>query len=296
MNYVASKDTSPQPQADRLASIVIPAHDETRVIQRLLSALCKGAAPNEFQTIVVCNGCTDDTADVCRSFGSGVLVVEISEPSKWLALRAGDEQATSFPRIYLDADVEMSTADARTLIAAFADPEVLAAAPTRLLDRTGVPLLVRWYYDIWERLPQVRDGLFGRGIIAVSEAGHRRVAALPQLMSDDLAMSEAFRPEERMIVDGTTVVVRLPRTMRDLLRRRVRVTTGVVQAGQAEATSAESRTSLRTLMSIIGGEPTMMPRVLVFLAVAVMSRIAARRRVASGDFHTWLRDESSRSA
>jgi hypothetical protein len=34
--------------------------------------------------------------------------------------------------------------------------------------------------------------------------------------------------------------------------------------------------------------------VLVFLAVALASRLAARRRIRRGDYDTWLRDESSR--
>lgn len=51
---------------------------------------------------------------------------------------------------------------------------------------------MRWYYDVWQRLPQVREGLFGRGMIVLSPEGHERVRALPQVMSDDLAMSESF--------------------------------------------------------------------------------------------------------
>ena len=38
---------------------------------------------------------------------------------------------------------------------------------------------VRWYYDVWTQLPEVRRGLFGRGVVAVSEAGYARIAKLP---------------------------------------------------------------------------------------------------------------------
>jgi hypothetical protein len=39
----------------------------------------------------------------------------------------------------------------------------------------------------------------------------------------------------------------------------------------------------------------MAPRVALFLAVAVLARLKARRAVRQGDYSTWLRDESSRS-
>jgi hypothetical protein len=48
---------------------------------------------------------------------------------------------------------------------------VLAAAPQRELALGGRPWPVRWYYDVWTRLPEVRRGLFGRGVIGVSVPG-----------------------------------------------------------------------------------------------------------------------------
>lgn len=93
---------------------------------------------------------------------------------------------------------------------------------------------MRWYYAVWEQLPEVRGGLFGRGVIGLSEAGYTRVASLPPLLADDLVASLAFKPEERVIVPGARVVVHTPRTVRDLLRRRVRATMGVNQVEESE--------------------------------------------------------------
>ncbi|HET7017417.1 MAG TPA: glycosyltransferase, partial [Streptosporangiaceae bacterium] len=172
-----------------MTTIVIPAHNEGLVIGRLLGLLgAEGPAP-DLTVIVVANGCSDNTVEVARSFGSDVKVVSIPQASKHLALLAGDNEATDFPRIYVDADVELGLADVRALEAALAEPGVLAAAPERALAFDGCPWSVRWYYDIWLRLPQVRQGLFARGVIGVSKEGHGRLAALPPLMADDLAAS-----------------------------------------------------------------------------------------------------------
>jgi hypothetical protein len=113
--------------------------------------------------------------------------------------------------MYVDADVELGTEDIRALDEALRRSGALAAGPQRVLALAGSPWLVRWYYDVWARLPEVRSGLFGRGVIGLSEAGHARVASLPPLLADDLAASLVFAPEERVIVAGARVVIHAPR-------------------------------------------------------------------------------------
>jgi glycosyltransferase involved in cell wall biosynthesis len=278
-----------------LASVVVPAHDEQAVLGRLLGRLLARARPGELEVVVVANGCTDRTAEVAAAYGPDVRVVETGIPSKRAALRLGDEEAAAFPRLYVDADVELGADDVRRLCAALAEPGVLAAAPERRLDLAGRSLIVRWYHEIWTRLPEVRAGLFGRGVLAVTEEGFKRIAALPPVMADDLAVSLAFAPEERTVVAGAAVVVRPPRTWRDLLRRRIRVETGTSQLEQDDVVAGTSaRTSVRDLAEMVSARPALAPAMTVFLATAVVARLGARRAKRSGDFSTWLRDESSR--
>jgi hypothetical protein len=162
---------------------------------------------------------------------------------------------------------------------------------------SGVRWPVRWYYDVWGRLPEVRAGLFGRGVIALSESGHERVATLPPLMSDDLAAALAFEPGERAIVPGARVVIHPPRTVGDLLRRRVRVATGVTQIEHDRAApESTARTRSTDLLAIIKQAPWMTPQVAVFATVTILARLQAARVVRRGDYSTWRRDESSRRA
>jgi hypothetical protein len=282
-------------------TVVVPAHNEARVIGRLLGQLVPAAQPGgtaspaELDVIVVANGCTDDTAKVASSFGPPVRVLTIPVASKRAALLAGDQAASDFPRIYVDADVELGAADIQALGAALSRTGALAGGPRRELDLTGRPWLVRWYYAVWEQLPEVRNGLFGRGVIGVSEAGYARVASLPPLLADDLVASLAFKPEERVIVPGARVVVHTPRTVRDLLRRRVRATMGVNQVEESEgAPESTARTRPRDLLALVRARPLMAPQVAVFLAVAVVARRQAAREVRRREYSTWLRDESSR--
>ncbi|MDM8083232.1 glycosyltransferase [Cellulomonas cellasea] len=298
-----------------MAGVVVPAHNEERTITRLLTALT--ADPGiPLEVVVVCNGCSDRTADVARRMAlpagarSTVTVVELAEAGKAGALLRGDEATAAYPRVYVDADVEITAASVAALAAALdggpdgasaAAPSGgrlagghLAAGPERQVPRDGVGWPVRWYYDVWERLPQVRDGLFGRGVVAVSAEGHARLRGLPSMLSDDLVMSEAFTPAERVVAPGAVVVVRPPRTLRDLLRRRVRVATGNAQADGAGLRGSSAATSPGTLARLVRERPSSAPQVGLFVAVALVARTRARRAVRRGDFRTWLRDESSR--
>ena len=272
----------------------MPAHNEGRVVGRLLGQLVAGTGPGELDVIVVANGCTDDTAEVAARYGPMIRVISIPVPSKREALLAGNDAATTFPRLYVDADVELGASEIRALAVALQRPGILAVAPQRVLALEGRPRLVRWYYEVWARLPEVRNGLFGRGVIGVSAAGHARIADLPPLLADDLAASLAFAPDERLIVDEARAVIHVPRTLGDLVRRRIRAETGVAQVERTEgAPPSSARTRPSDLISIVAQEPRMAPQVFLFLAVAVIAKSRSRRAMRKGDF-TWLRDESSR--
>lgn len=276
------------------ASVVIPAHDEARVIGRTLSRLTGGVAPGQLDVVVVCNGCTDETARVARAV-PGVRVLEIPEPSKALAVEHGNRATSVFPRVHLDADVEIAGTDVLELAAAVRARRILAAGPARRVPLDDASWPVRAYYRVWNELPQVRSGLFGRGVIALSEEGQARVDALPAVMGDDLAISDAFDPDERTLVDAATVVVHPPRTLRDLVRRRTRVVTGNAQATRLGARRPESVTTPRALAALAVRRPRAALSLPVFLGVGAISRHRSRRAVRAGDFHTWLRDESSRA-
>jgi hypothetical protein len=276
-----------------VASVVIPAHDEAQVIAGNLRSLLEGTDPGRLEVVVVCNGCTDETADIARRF-DGVRVIEIAEPSKVQAVQVGNAAATAFPRVHLDADVTISGADVLALAARLHDG-VHAVAPTRRLplERSSWP--VRSYYRVWERLPQVRRGLFGRGAVALSEEGQRRVDALPRVMSDDLAVSEAFAESERCVVAEATVTVHPPRTTTDLLNRRVRVVTGNAQATDLGIRHQASITTPAVLVRMALRDPRVAIHLPMFLGIGLIARLRSRRAVRAGDFTTWLRDDSSRA-
>src|SRR4029453_18220962 len=130
-------------------SVVIPAHDEEAVIGRLLDGLVGDAHSDELEIVVVANGCTDATVEVARSYGGPVSVVEVEQASKIAALEAGDQEAVTFPRAYVDADVVIDVPTLLALADALDRPSgPLVASPRLDVDAASASWPVRAHYRI----------------------------------------------------------------------------------------------------------------------------------------------------
>lgn len=282
-----------QPAAGPAISVVIPAFNEAAVIGRCLSSLLSVAAPGELDIVVVCNGCTDRTADIARAFGAAVRVLETPTGSKPLALNLGDRAALTFPRVYMDADVELSTEAVRAVAEPLICGEVQAAAPRLELDTSATTWAVRAYHRVWAQTPQVANGLMGRGVYALSAQGRARFGAFPNLIADDLFIDELFPPHQRRVLVGCTSRVRAPATLRDLLHRKIRVFAGKQQLHADRPTQAPTQ-RLRHLVTLLRSNPSLAPSAAIYLTLNAEAKRRARRADAPGHSRAWERDESSR--
>jgi len=146
-----------------MISIIIPAHNEGPVIARSLRAMTDCAELGELDVIVVCNGCSDNTATVARGFGSPVRVIETDVAGKTHALNLGDRAAFGFPRVYADADVVIRIDSIRKLAARLQQGNILAVAPTPEFDFSGCSCAVRACFDVRSSLPSANHGIGGSG-------------------------------------------------------------------------------------------------------------------------------------
>jgi hypothetical protein len=275
-------------------SIVVPAHNEAAVLAHRLGGLLASLPPGTVEVTVVANGCTDDTAAVAREL-PGVHVVELPVASKTAALNAGDREATSFPRIYLDGDIELSSEALTRLIAALTTERAVVAAPRVTFDVSRSSWPVRAFFAVFERLPYTRRGLIGLGVYGFSESARRRFDAFPAVVADDLYVQRLFSEEERCTVDATFGVA-APRTLSSLVAVRTRVARGnrELAARSAElglAPHATAPDTVRQLAREVAAHPGLLPAALVYIGVTAVARARARR-AASGV--AWERDESSR--
>ncbi|QHC58453.1 WecB/TagA/CpsF family glycosyltransferase [Rathayibacter sp. VKM Ac-2760] len=268
-------------------SVVVPAHDEEAVIARTLAPLASAAASGALELIVVCNACDDRTAAIARSF-AGVTVVEIGEASKTAALNAGDAVATTWPRLYLDADVGVTADAVWSVFDAVTRGGLLAARPTAVYDATGADALVRAYYRARSRTPSLHTALWGAGGYAVSGSGHDRIGVFPALIADDEFVDGRFSAAERAVVATAPAVVRVPRSTSSLLGVLRRTHRGSAQL--AATTPGGERRSTRTAVEVLRAAqgPLELADAAVYLAFALASRLPDGRSTG------WTRDDTAR--
>jgi N-acetylglucosaminyl-diphospho-decaprenol L-rhamnosyltransferase len=277
-------------------SVIIPAHNEANVIARTLSSLAALAADRRLEVVVACNGCTDDTAAIARGF-EGVVVLEIAEPSKVAALNAGDAVASAWPRLYLDADIEMSADSVMALFAALGDGSgTRAVRPAVSYDSTGAPAVVRSYYRARMRSSATARAVWGAGAYALSREGRQAFEEFPVITSDDMFVDWHFEPELKQVVTTASSVVRTPRSLEGLmsvLQRTFRGNHEIAQWAPGRLKSkAGSGATLRALLTSTRGPQDLVDSA-VYVGFSLLGRRIAARAAATAS-SAWERDGSSR--
>jgi glycosyltransferase involved in cell wall biosynthesis len=286
----------------RLA-VVIPAHNEGTLIRTALRSLLAEAKPGEFEVVVVVNGSTDDTAALAREV-AGVRVIEIETASKVAALNAGDDATDLFPRIYLDADVVLSTAAARAIATALEGDAPRVAAPRMVVDTTRSSPPTRAFYRVWELTDYRRRGHIGGGLYALNAAGRRRFGDFPPIIADDTFVQQLFAQHERVSVEEHRFTVRAPATLRAHIRRSARVAAGNEQLvaffarpdspRQAEQGWSDG-SSIRSLIARVTRTPARWLDFPVYCVGYLGSRALGRRKIRAGALDVWERDETTRT-
>jgi len=274
-------------------SIVIPAHNEGSVIDRCLETLAMGVEPGWAEIVVVCNACTDDTADRARRY-DGVNVVETPEGGKVGALNLGDTHAEGFPRAYVDADVVVTGSDLAQVFGAMTG-EVKAAAPGLEVNVDAATWPVKAWYQIWTRLPYVTDEMVGCGIFCLTEAGHERVSPFPEVLADDEHVRLSFTPGERRSVSGTTFRITPPQDLATLIRVEARRRSGNRQIrSEAVLDTSSVDGAQKQAVASLAKEPKNWLHLAMFGVIKIAVSATVRMRGLRGTEAVWTRDLSSR--
>jgi glycosyltransferase involved in cell wall biosynthesis len=280
----------------QLISIIIPAHNEEKVIGAVLKELVAGVVNGEIEVIVVCNGCTDKTAEVVASFGDAVKCIETPVPSKTKALNLGDAEANYFPRFYLDADVLLSMDAIRQIASILRTSNFLAAAPCMQMDTRKASWVVRAYYDVWQQLPYVKEGLIGVGVYALSQAGRERFRHFPDIIADDRFIRALFKENERTVVKSCYSMVKAPATLVSLLKIKTRSRLGGYEFSRKfpELLNNERKNYGVAIWQSIK-RFKIKPALFIYLGVNLFCRVRAKWQLSHNRVNVWERDETSRT-
>lgn len=197
-----------------MISVIIPANNEEGYIGTCLTFLLESEQPTgvgdtPVQVIVVANGCTDLTVEEARAQGPAfeekgwqLDVLDVETGDKTYALNVGDEAALNDRRVYIDADIHVSSG----LIAQLAQTLSLEGpvySGGRPQIRPARSFISERYARFWERLPFMATGVPGCGVYGVNAPGRARWDEFPDVIADDSFVRYNFAPTEMHGVEAT---------------------------------------------------------------------------------------------
>lgn len=226
-------------------SILVPAYNEGRVMERALTSLMQLEYP-EYEVLVIDDGSTDDTLEVASEWegqrGPGLFRV-ITKPNggKASALNAGIEHSYHPLIMCMDAD---SYLEPRTILKAarhFADPAVGAVAGNVKVENRGriVTRLQALEYIEGLNMPRRAQGFVAAVNIVPGPVGLFRREALEEIGGYDTdTFAEDADLTLKMMAAGWRVEYEdqaiawseAPESWRDLTQQRYRWTRGILQA------------------------------------------------------------------
>ncbi len=276
-------------------SIIIPAFNEEFSISYTLNALKSLLTSHEAQIIVVCNGCTDNTATVINNISSEIVCLQTEIGSKSNALNLGDAAAKFFPRIYLDADIILSAEAVNAMVEMLQNPSVFATSAEAKMQMAESSWMVRAFYDIWLRLPYCKAGMIGTGVYALSEQGRKRFDKFPAIIADDGYVRCLFTDEERPPTVNAYAIVKAPKDLYSLIKIQTRSRLGRYELKEKfpHLLSNETKNYSQAIKSLCLNFRLWF-KIAIYVSINLISRLRANYQYANKQTTVWERDESSR--
>ena len=170
-------------------SLIVAAHDEQEVIgAKVTNALALDYPRGLLEVIVVCDGCTDQTAQRARAAGADI-VLELPRAGKIRAQDAAVERAGGELVAFSDANALWDADAARALVAVFADPRVGYACGQVIFSGDGSNQEgVYWRYELALRELESRLYSITAGNGAIYATPRERYLVVDPIMGHDLSL------------------------------------------------------------------------------------------------------------
>jgi len=230
-----------EPQRWPACSVIVPAHNEEKVIVSCLKSVLASDYP-EFEVLVVDDGSTDRTAMLALSLNDRRVEV-LAKPNggKATALNYGIERSLTNYIVAIDADTVFTRNTLRNLLRHFQRPEVGAVSGnTRVANRHRLlTKLQALEYVVGFNLDRRMCDLLDCITVVPGAVGAFRKSVLYQVqgfwsdtLAEDTDLTLAIKEQGCTIVydDAAVAYTETPATLRELLKQRFRWTFGTMQA------------------------------------------------------------------
>ena len=292
------------PRVD-LPTVIIPAYNEEAKILPLLAGLADGIEQRRFQVIVACNGCRDRTVELVRRHHPAVTCLDIATPSKTNAINQAEALKPGFPRLYVDADIEIDSAAVMRLINLLrsrSTPALVAPRAVPITDHSSTA--VKWFYAAWQKTIFFRTQGFGSGVYGLNLAARQKFTEFPPIISDDGFVRTLGHDVAILVSENAQSRVQAPRGLGDLLAIKIRSKLGKRQLEQwvdgttakptAVATPDDPQGKTPAGHQAIFLTPPSLPELLTYIGINLTAKLCASWHAARMQRYRWQRDESSR--
>jgi biofilm PGA synthesis N-glycosyltransferase PgaC len=246
-SYLHQRELSQEPVSEvyPFVSIIVPAYNESEVIQASLSSLLELRYPY-YEIIAVDDGSSDGTYDKMREFegnhyGVRVSVYRKENSGKADTLNYGIRRSRAPIVVCMDSDSRLTPEALRYAVAHFADPNVGAVAGNvKVINR----------HNIWTKL-QALEYIEGLNIVRKAQAFFRSVNVIPGPMGifrrtaieatggyDSDTFAEDFDMTVKILAAGWKInyepkavaYTEAPEELLDVIKQRYRWSRGILQA------------------------------------------------------------------
>lgn len=280
-----------------MQSIVIPAHNEQRLLSSTLAYLLADKLLVNSELIIVCNGCIDKTPDVACQFerenktlldtqNIQLSIIETDVASKTNALNLGIDIAQYETTILLDADILVSGGDLVLLASELNNRKLLAVSPKIHFVYQQSPWIVKKYFDLVKYSNYNQKHRLSN-VIALSANGIKKLGTLPEVIADDEYIRRQFKDAEYQIIDTLSFDFICPKSLSSLLQVLTRVERGNLQLAHHNFTDKSG------VKNKGFGQKTWLS-LAIFIFAKLFSTVRAKIQFKLGKVKQWERDESNR--
>jgi peptidoglycan-N-acetylglucosamine deacetylase len=224
-------------------SVIVPAYNEEKVVVQTIASLLNQQYDGPLEIVVVDDGSSDDTADICEeAYGHHPMVTIHRKPNggKASALNFGIANARHEIVIGLDADTIFADDTVAKLVQPLADPGVGAVAGNAKVGNR-INLVTRWQaleYVTSQNLDRRAFSLLDCITVVPGAVGAWRRSLVQQaggfkedtLAEDqDLTMEMLRMGHSVAYADGAIAYTEAPDTLRGLAKQRFRWSFGTLQ-------------------------------------------------------------------
>lgn len=243
LKKIKEKDKICEESTDKTVSIIIPAYNEEKSIEKTIeSALAIDYPKEKFEIIVVDDGSRDNTFKLAKKYeknNPNLQVFTKKNGGKGSALNFGIERAKNEIIITMDADTFAEPSAVKKMIAKFYSDDVIAVTPSMCVYKPKT---------LWQKIQQIEYymGVFLRKSLAAINSIHVTPGAFSAYrkvffdkhggydehnITEDLEITLRIQSQDYIIENASEAVVYTvsPKTFKELMVQRRRWYTGLIK-------------------------------------------------------------------